>query len=158
MSVTYVSTFPKENSNNISEMLIKDVQDVEIVKIIDNFIVFKTQKSIGNIKNIEYIKSIFILIKMFEKLTGSYFKPVFQWLGRNIVEELPKYVKIGSKKTVRVILFDKKKIVSNHKNAVRALERDLSRGLGIKTNRLNPTNELWLVHTSDGTGLVMYKI
>ena len=77
---------------------------------------------------------------------------------RNIIEELPKHVKVDNKKTVRVILFDKKKIVSNHKNAVKALEKQLSRSLGIKTNRLNPTNELWLAHTSDGTGLVMYKI
>ena len=158
MSTTYVSTFPKENSNDISGMLMRDVQDIEIVKVTDNFIIFKTQNNINDIKNIEYIKSIFVLIKMFEKLTGSYFKPVFQWLGRNIVEELPKHVRIGSKKTIRVILFDKKKIVSSYRNAVKALERQLSRSLGIKTNRLNPTNELWIAHTSDGTGLVMYKI
>ncbi len=158
MSVIYVSTFPKENSENISEILLKNVQDVEIIKVTDNFVIFKTQKSINEIKNIEGVKSIFILIKMFEKLTDNYFKPVFQWLGRNIIEELPKHVKVDNKKTVRVILFDKKKIVSNHKNAVKALEKQLSRSLGIKTNRLNPTNELWLAHTSDGTGLVMYKI
>ena len=51
MSVIYVSTFPKENSENISEILLKNIQDVEIIKVTDNFVIFKTQKSINEIKN-----------------------------------------------------------------------------------------------------------
>ena len=154
----YLSTFQPSDKNDASDILIKLIPDVKIEINSDNYIFYTTKSNNPkSIKN-DIIKNNFLVIKKFDELTGNYFKPIFQWSGRHNFEDITPKIKSLGYKSFRIVLNDNFKIISGHRRAVKALERQISNQTGLKIDRVNPSTEIWILHTKDKYGFVMLKI
>ncbi|HQQ22151.1 MAG TPA: hypothetical protein PLZ70_01965, partial [Candidatus Paceibacterota bacterium] len=118
MKNTYLSiTSPKEE--NLTELLQKNLPDIEIELAQDNFIIFKTSLEPKIFTKIEPSIKTFFLIKRFDNLEGNYFKPMFQWAGRHSLEQISDINKYFGFKSFRIVLKDKKKTLSGHRRAIK---------------------------------------
>lgn len=158
MSYTYVSTFSKNKRNEVENYLKENSKAIQVELLSENIIVFNTSKDISQISSIPNLNSLFILIKRFDQLTGSYFKPMFQWSERHSFEILGGISKSFGFKTFRGIISEGDRIISGHRNAIRSLERKVSKQTGLRIDRVSPDTEVWVTHTKDGYGLIMCKI
>ena len=154
----YLSTFQPSDKSNILSELPKLIPDVKIDINSDNFIFYTT--GFNNIKVLEndILRNTFVVIKKFDKLTGNYFKPIFQWSGRHNFEDISPVIKSFGYKSFRLIINEDFRIISGHRRAVKALERQISGQTGLRIDRVNPSTEIWILHTRDGYGFVMLKI
>ena len=154
----YLSTFQPSDKSNILSELPKLIPDVKIDINSDNFIFYTT--CFNNIKVLEneLVRNTFIVIKKFDKLTGNYFKPIFQWSGRHNFEDISPVIKSFGYKSFRLIINEDFRIISGHRRAVKALERQISGQTGLRIDRVNPSTEIWILHTRDGYGFVMFRI
>ena len=154
---TYLSIIsPKEE--NLTELLQKNLSDIEIELAQDGLIVFKTSLEPKIFTKIEPSIKTFFLIKRFDNLEGNYFKPIFQWAGRHSLEQISDINKYFGFKSFRIVLKDKKKTLSGHRRAIKALENKISKETNLAVNRVNPDTEIWIVHTSQGYGFIIFKI
>ena len=154
----YLSTFQPSDKSNILSELPKLIPDVKIDINSDNYIFYTT--GFNNIKVLEneLVRNTFIVIKKFDKLTGNYFKPIFQWSGRHNFEDISPVIKSFGYKSFRLIINEDFRIISGHRRAVKALERQISGQTGLRIDRVNPSTEIWILHTRDGYGFVMFRI
>jgi len=158
MKNTFVSTFSSQSTEDVGKLIQKDIFDIEIELMIEKFIIYKTSTDFKKLSLINYLNNTFVLIKKFDDLTGTYFKPMFQWAGRNTFEQVKEVSKQMGFKSLRVILYDKNKIVSGHRRAIKALERQISNEINLKVDRVKPDTEVWVVHTAEGYGFILLKI
>jgi len=129
---TYLSiTSPKEE--NLTELLQKNLPDIEIELAQDSFIIFKTSLEPKIFTKIEPPIKIFFLIKKFDNLEGNYFKPMFQWTGRHSLEQISDINKYFGFKSFRIVLKDKKKTLSGHRRAIKALENKISKETSLQS-------------------------
>lgn len=158
MNHFYLSTFQPSDIGSVPIVLTKLIPNIKIDINSDNFIFYTT--GFNNIKVLEndILRNTFVVIKKFDKLTGNYFKPIFQWSGRHNFEDILLAIKSLGYKSFRLILNDDFRIVSGHRRAVKALERQISSQTGLRIDRVNPSTEIWILHTKDGYGFVMLKI
>lgn len=158
MTNYYLSTFQSSDRPSVIEVLNKLLPNGKIEINSGKYIFYSTGSNIKNIFESDLIRSTFIVIKKFDKLTGNYFKPIFQWAGRHSFEDLTPAIKASGYKSFRLILSEDFRIISGHRNAVKALERQISNQTGLKIDRVSPSTELWIVHTKDDYGFIMLKI
>ncbi len=158
MANYYLSTFQPSDKSNVSSILPNLIPNVKIEINSHNFIFYTT--NLNNIKSLEteIMRNTFLVIKKFDKLTGNYFKPIFQWAGRHNFEDLMPTIRTSGYKSFRLILSEDFKVISGHRNAVKALERQISNQTGLKIDRVSPSTELWIIHTKDDYGFIMLKI
>jgi len=153
--ISYLATFQREESGIIKDFLSSKINDIEFEIISESFLVFKTSK---DIKQEDKIKNLYIVLKKFENLKGTYFKPIFQWAGRHTFESLKKINENFGFKTFRIILQDKNKIISGHRRAIKSLEKKISDESEMRIDRVSPHTEIWITHTKDSYGFILFKI
>ncbi len=158
MKNSFVSTFSKSKENEIRKYFSEHSSAIEPELFTSNIVVYKTTLRPEQLAETPDLNSIFILIKKFDDLTGSYFKPMFQWSERHTFEMVGQISKSFGFKSFRAIISDNDRIISSHRNAIKALERKISKETGLKVNRVNPDTEVWVVHTKDRYGFIMCKI
>jgi hypothetical protein len=158
MKETYLSTFAPQISDKIQSQIQEDVKDIEVDIVGDRFIAYKTAIDLKKLSLIEYLNNTFVLIKRFDQLTGTYFKPIFQWAGRHNFEKVEEISKKMGFNSLRIIINDNSKIVSGHRRAVKALERQISNQTNLRVNRVNPDTEVWILHTRSGYGFILLKV
>ena len=158
MKETYFSTFSGQVAKTIQNQIINDIKDVEIEITEDKFIVYQTSAELKKLSMIDYLNNTFILIKRFDQLKGTYFKPIFQWAGRHNFEKVEEYAKKLGFGSLRIIINDNSRIVSGHRRAVKALERQIANQTNLRVDRVNPNTEVWIMHTKSGYGFVLLKV
>lgn len=158
MKETYFSTFSGQIAKTIQDQIISDIKDVEIEIIKDKFIVYQTTIDLKKLSMLEYLNNTFVVLKRFDQLRGTYFKPIFQWAGRHDFEKVEEYAKEFGLSSLRIIINDNSRIVSGHRRAVKALERQISNQTNLRINRVNPDTEIWILHTKSGYGFVLLKV
>lgn len=158
MKNSYLVTFSSGDLNLAKEFLISELSDIEFEVEVDRVIVFNTSKSINNLSDNKIINNIFVLIKRFDNLTGYYFKPIFQWAGRHDFIEIRELNKRLGFKTFRAILMDRNKVISGHRRAIKALENQISNQSDLRIDRVSPDTEVWIYHTKEGYGFILFKI
>jgi len=61
-------------------------------------------------------------------------------------------------KSFRIVINDNNKMVSTHRRAVKAMERKISYETEMAVDRVNPDTEIWIMHTKDKFGFILFKI
>jgi hypothetical protein len=158
MANYYLSTFQSSDRAGVAEVLNSLLPDVKIEINSDKYFLYSTDLNIKKIPENDLLRNTFIVIKKFDKLTGNYFKPIFQWGGRHNFEDILPTTKSMGYKSFRLILSEKFRVISGHRRAVKALERQISKQTGLKIDRVSPSTEIWILHTKEDYGFVMLKI
>ena len=158
MANYYLSTFQSSDRAGVAEVLNSLLPDVKIEINSDKYFLYSTDLNIKKIPENDLLRNTFIVIKKFDKLTGNYFKPIFQWAGRHNFEDILPTLKSLGYKSFRLILNEDFKIISGHRRAVKALERQIAKQTGVRVDRVSPSTEIWILHTKDDYGFVMLKI
>ena len=158
MEEAYLSTFNPSEKEEVKYLLEKEINDIEFELDKNRFKVYKTSRSAKEIVDKNYLTNSFIVIKRFDELTGSYFKPIFQWLGRHSFENLKNIKNKLGFKSFRIVINDNNKMVSTHRRAVKAMERKISYETEMAVDRVNPDTEIWIMHTKDKFGFILFKI
>lgn len=158
MENTYLVTFSANKSDTVVKYLNQNFSDVKIDLLLDKYVTFSTSKSVIPVSNNKDINNIFFIAKRFDNLTGSYFKPIFQWSGRHSLEIIGKKAKGLGYKSFRLILNDKGKIRSGYRRAIKSLENKISKETGMIVNRVSPNTEVWLTYTVEKYGFILLKI
>ncbi|MBW6442063.1 hypothetical protein K0B04_04150 [Patescibacteria group bacterium] len=157
-SYTYLSTFSPENSVVVKDLFINKINDIVIELEARGIIVFSTSKKFNKSLDDKLLNNTFLVIKQFDNLVGTYFKPIFQWAGRHSLANLENTAKELGFKSFRIVTKDKGKIVSRYKRAVKAMENKIGKEIGMRVNRLNPDTEIWIMYTKDKFGFILLKI
>jgi hypothetical protein len=158
MNRTYVATFPKDKEDEIKEYFTNHTDNIFQEILTENIVVFKTHLPAEYFSGIPHLSTLFILVKRFENLTGTYFKPIFQWAERHSLEPIKEIGKKFGFKNFRGVISEGDRIISSHRRAIKALERKTAKDTGLEINRVNPDTEIWVTHTRDGWGFVMCKV
>lgn len=158
MKKTYLATFSTNKSEEVLKYLRSDIKDIKIDLELKRSIVFATSKSPGFLSKLDYLNSVFLVIKKFDNLTGTYFKPIFQWSGRHSLEIIGKKAKQLGYKSFRIILKDKNKISSGYRRALKSLEKKISKEMGMRIDRVSPDTEVWILYTREKFGFILLKI
>jgi hypothetical protein len=158
MKDTYLATFSINKSGDVINSLRSDVSDINIEIEMRRYVVFSTSKNFDHLLGLDYLNSVFIVIKKFDNLTGTYFKPIFQWSGRHSLENIGKKAKKLGFKSFRLVLKDKNKIRSEYRRAVKSMENKISRETGMRVNRVSPDTEVWILYTQEKFGFILLKI
>lgn len=155
---SYLVTFKHEDKENIKDNLLSLINDIELEHENLNSFLFKSYLDVKNTVKSDEIKNLFVVIKKFDDLTGTYFKPIFQWTGRHNFEDIKEINHGFGFKSFRIIIQDKERIISGHRRAIKSLEKKISGNTGMKINRVNPETEIWITHTKDNYGFILFKI
>lgn len=150
----YFSSFISGFGEVIGMSLRSAVKELEIISLVDGFVVYKTTTTVQELQKLRFFNNSFIMIEEFENcsLEDTASKVLNgKTLKENIKSELKK---IG--KTFRIIFSDENKIVSIDKNKAHSLEQLFSKGL--KIDRANPQVELWFLKRSEGNCFIGVRI
>lgn len=158
MNSSYIATFPRDKEKEIKEYFTSHNDNIFQEILTENIVVFKTNLPAEYLSDIPYLSTLFILVKRFDNLTGTYFKPMFQWIERHSLESVRETCKKFGFKNFRGVISEGDRIISSHRRAVKALERKTAKDTGLEINRVNPDTEIWVTHTKDGWGFVMCKV
>lgn len=158
MKEAYISIFSNTVNTDKEEALRNILNNVDIEFKGNKYLIYKHSQIPKGLSTIEDFKNTFLIIKKFDQLTGNYFKPIFQWAGRHNFEDILPTLKSLGYKSFRLILNEDFKIISGHRRAVKALERQIAKQTGVRVDRVSPSTEIWILHTKDDYGFVMLKI
>jgi hypothetical protein len=158
MKQKYLGTFSNNNLEKVVENLTSEINDIVIETKLNRSVVFTTSKNINRLSSLDYLNSVFLVIKQFDDLTGTYFKPIFQWSGRHSLDLIGKKGKELGYKSFRLVLKDKNRKSSSYRRAVKSLENKISKETGMRVDRVSPDSEVWILYTKEKYGFILLKI
>ncbi len=154
---SFYSTFITGAQEIIPSALKQKLKDVQIDKVLDGLIVYRTAELIEKIKDIRFFNNTFVLLFQ-AKGKVSVEKLVKTVLGnKDVLSGIPKVI-FKNKRTFRVIASDENETVSINRNLLIKAEDTISRKLKLKTNRSLPDLELWFLKRSEGYGFIGIRI
>ena len=154
---SFYSTFITGAQEIIPTALKQKLKDVQIDKVLDGLIVYRTAEPIEKIKDLRFFNNTFVLLFQ-TKDKVSVEKLVKTVLGnKNVLSDIPKAT-FKNNHTFRVIASDENETVSINRNLLVKAEDVISRKLKLKTNRSLPDLEFWFLKRSEGYGFIGIRI
>ncbi len=155
---TYYSTFISGLSEHISQVLKDELSDVEIIKVLDGLIIFKTKSNEKQIKQIPFFNNTFLLIRLFTKLHSNPIEEMLRLISNDNLSKKIRFNTGGYNRTFRIIISNANKLVSANNTLKSALEKKIKTVTGLHVNRSKPDFEFWILYRSEGIGLFSLRM
>lgn len=153
----YVSTFISGLSSAIEKELTNKIKDVEIIKIFDGLIIYKTHEYIDKLP---FFNNTFLLLGLKQSNLLDSFNNEMNNLIKKLninFKELKKYLSL-KQKSFKIIAIDRNQPTKINYNIVQNLEMEISKNLNIKVNTRKPDLEFIFLKRSEGFMLFMLKL
>ena len=160
MKKCYVSTFISGLSLVVEKLLKEEIEDLEVVKVFDGMIIYKTAE-FENILKLKFINNTFLLLglKHCDLSTSFNFemKNLLKKVKLNFLD-IKKYIKYLRKKNFKILAIDKNQPVSIDYHSIIGLESTISSNLNIYLNKRNPDLEFIFLRRTEGIILFLLKL
>ena len=160
MKNCYVSTFISGLSSVIEREIKKEINDVEIIKIYDGLIIYKTLEY-AKVFTLKFFNNSFLLLGLKKSnLNCSFNNEMNSLIQRlninfNIVCE---HIKGLRKRSFKIMAIDKNQPISINYSIIDDLEKLVSKKIDIHINKRNPDLEFIFLRRSEGIMLFMLKL
>lgn len=152
----YFATFISGFSEFIYDLLESFDSEIEIPKLLDGVVVFKTYKNIEAVKNLHFLSNIYQLIDMSA--------------GHNNIDSYISYISSNNRitkdsvfipkknKFFRIIVSSMGDLVSINNHLIGLVESKISKTFNLTVDRALPDSEFWIFNREDDTYLLGHRI
>lgn len=159
MSHTYFSTFITGLREIVSEALKKKLKDADVILLLDGLVVYRTNRSLQEIKNIRFLNNTFLLFRLFDNLKDNPLESMIKGVLKNpnTVRKPPNL--FLNKLSFRVIASKENQLVSVNKPLVERVENLFKTRLHLqRVDRSKPDIEIWFLWRNEGYGFVGLRL
>lgn len=160
MKNCYVSTFISGLSNIVERNLKKEISDIEIIKILDGMIIYKTEE-LEKVEKLKFVNNSFLLLGLKKSAVDENFNNTMNnviqhlKLNFNIIKNHLKNIK---SRNFKILAIDKNQPISINYKIINRLEKEIENNLKIYVNKRNPDLEFIFLRRSEGLMLFMMKL
>jgi len=156
---TYLSTFLPGTALIVEQALSASIKDVEIDLTLNGAIVYQTETNFQNLINLDFFNNTFVLLKKFEvKKDYDIFDTMLMWCNTHDLSNINAFTKKLGVHTFRLRLVKANEFIRYDVRKISFTEDKIAKDLRLKTNRLLPESEVWLMERSEGFGFVLFRI
>lgn len=141
----YISTFTTGFKNVIETIIGRDLPGVSIISVYDGLIRYKYNGNYKKLKKIPYLNNSYYVIRSFN---GKKFS--FNGMVRELAKRRHSY--LIDKGTFRIRFSQENCFCGVDKNLTASAEKIVINNSSLKTNRLNPSTEIWYIIRNEGIG------
>lgn len=153
----YFATFISGFSEVIDEQIRSFDNNIEITKLLDGLVIFKTTKSIESVKNIQFFGNIFQLIDFKVDNKIDIHKYINDLAENSLISKdlafIPK-----KNKFFRISVSNLGTLINIDKQIVSLLEKKISETFDLKVDRALPDSEFWIFGREDGIYLFGHRL
>lgn len=153
----YYSTFIPGLSSIIKKLLYKDFDDLEVLHLLENAVLYRTKQEAQKVKNIRYVNNTFNVLQSVEtKKALDFHKAIWAFL----TTPLYKYNRLTfKKKSFKVFFYDENQFVSVCSSYKEALEKFIKKVYKLPIdNASRDCNEFWIIKRREGFYLFLFRI
>lgn len=153
----YFATFISGFSEVIKEQLKSFDNNIEIAKLLDGLVIFKTTKSIESVKNIQFFGNIFQLIDLKADTKIDLLKYINDLTENSLISKdlafIPK-----KNKFFRISVSNLGTLINIDKQKVSLLEKKISDTFDLEVDRALPDSEFWIFGREGGIYLFGHRL
>lgn len=145
---TYFSTFISGTSEIIRDLLKNKLDMFNIKLLLDGLVVFETDLSFSQIRNLRFFNNNFVLEKENKNIKPSDFVKqivVDVNIQKSLRDNIPKQLR-----TFRIVYSKQNQITSLDKSLTQRLEEFVNLNTRLKVDKVKPDIELWILERSEG--------
>ncbi|OGM56904.1 hypothetical protein A3A50_04105 [Candidatus Woesebacteria bacterium RIFCSPLOWO2_01_FULL_38_20] len=155
----YYSTFITGLQEVVGKALKGYFDDIKIVLMLDGLVVYETNRSIKQIKDLRFLNNSFITFHVSKK--GDKYSP--PQLINKVIQQSVSIANLPSNAlqdlfSFRVIASSENQLVSIDKKLLKDIENLLSKKLKLKIDRSNPDTEVWFLARREGYSFIGLRI
>ena len=155
---TYYSTFTSGLQDVVNNALSQLLSDVKIDLLLDGLVIYRSNKPIQFIEQIQFFNNTFLLLYLFKDLG----KNSVAFMMDTILKK-PQSIRIPGwalKNSIsfRIMASEENQTIAVNKDTLARLEAFFSHRLRLKVNRSKPDVEVWFLKRSEGYGFVGIRI
>lgn len=156
---TFYSTFAPGLQKAVKDALTRQLGDARVELLLDGLVVYRTSRSLEQIKRIRFFNNTFLLLRLFKDLHGGEALP---FMMRDVMRhadalDIPPAVTEGAR-FYRITASRHNQTTPIDRDLLGKLERVFSLRLGLRIHRTLPDVEVWFLERSEGIGLAGIRL
>lgn len=155
---TYFSTFISGFSELIGKELMKNLEGVKIIKLLDGLVLYETSSTPEKVKELKFLNNSFILLFERENMNVNFPDRLIKIVLRDFDFDLLDTIEGKNKTKFRIILSKENELIKVNNDLLKKIEDEISKSKKFVLDRANPEMEFWFLVRNDGLGVFGIRI